>query len=293
MSRAYMVTALFALLPLVGCAGALPAPRASTPTPVARTSAPPAPSATPESSDASRAYAVVAGAGRVFVLLGQAAPAVTSSERLVIAGGWTLSVADLGAAPSGAFTLVSPSDRCIGTASRDVAIRLDLGGYAGAHMPSAPERAVEVTGCGALVRDDSIVIALGGRDPSAHWIHPAHLDDAPAPADRRLGENEVWLHRWLLPDDDVEIVERSVLRFVTPSCSEEQHDTIVVDEGDHPLSEHRDFALRGAIGRRGGPLLVLVGRDDASLRVVEADAAAEVVLDTNLDVFEDTEPHGC
>jgi hypothetical protein len=293
MSRAYMVTALFALLPLTGCAAAQPAPRASTPAPVAQPAATAARSAPTPAPDASRAYAVVTGAGRIFVLLGRAAPAVTPRERLVIAGGWTLSVADLGAADSSSFTLVSPSDRCIGTAARNVAIRLDLGGYAGARMPSAPERAVEISGCGPLASDDSLVIALQGRDASAHWIHPAHLDDAPAPADRRLGENEVWLHRWLLPDSDVEIVERSVLRFVTPSCSEEQHDTIVVDEGDHPLSEHRDFALRGAIGRQSGPLLVLVGRDDASLRVVEADAAAEVVLDANLEVFEDTEPHGC
>jgi hypothetical protein len=229
----------------------------------------------------------------VFALLGGAARDAKMTDRLVVAGGWTVDVADLGTAAPSAFTLVSPSDRCIGTARRNVAIRLDLGGYSGARMPSAPERAVEISGCGQLAGDDALVIALRGRDPSAHWIHPAHLDDAPAPADRALGESEVWLHRWLLPDSDVEVVERSVLRFVTPTCSEEQHDTIVVDDSDHPLSQHRDFALRGAIGRQSGALLVLVGRDDATLRVVEAGADANVVLDADLEVFEDVAAHGC
>jgi len=284
---------------LTGCArqGALATPR--LPAATAAISAQPtttetAPQRSLRDPSSPRAYAVVSARDRLFVLLGVSAKPQGESERLALAGGWMLHVSRLGASRAEPFTLVSPTGQCVGTAAREVAVTLDMGGYAGASLPTATERAVELVGCRALAAEDSFVIALAGRDETARWVHPAHLDDAPAPADRRLGENEVWLHRFGLATSELEVVERSVLRYVTPTCSEEQFELIVVDESDRPIAHHADFSLRGAIQGRGAPLLVLVGHDEPqALRVVEADREARVALDARLEVFQDMERPGC
>lgn len=280
---------------LVGACAAVP------PLPIrARSSAPAvAPSAArelaPSAARRPGAHAVLSTGKRAFVLTGALADADFRGERELLPGGFALSVDARGASLARRFTLVGPEGRCTAHATRAVRLSLDYGGYAGAALPGPKHSGFELGGCETLTHEHAFLLALDGDDPNAAWVHPAHVDEAQAPADRRLGESEVWLHRWALPKSDFEIVERNVLSFVTSSCSEERRDVLVVDELDHPVANHPGFYLRGAIQSEAGTLLVLMGHDEPeALRVVELGAAeTHVRLDTRLALFQDVERPGC
>jgi hypothetical protein len=234
--------------------------------------------------------------GRTFVLLGERKATPGPSERVLVAGGWGLELSPISMTGASDYTLVGPSGRCVAESKRTVALRLDMGGYSGASLPSSTRTAVEVDGCLDLAAA-GITIALDGRDDNARWVHPAHVDHAPAPADRALGENEAWTHRFAVPGSELEVVERSVLRFVTEGCSDESRTAIFVDEEDHPRGSYPGFSFTGAIETRGRMLFVLGGHEDPeALKIVAADPnqpEPEIVLDARLAVFQDTTPSAC
>ncbi len=286
--------ALLSLLLLSACAhprAVAVASRASTPAASAPSDAPAARS----EPRAARAHAVLATGKRAFVILGAATERTAPAGRELLPGGFALEIGAKTEVAPRAFTLVGPEGSCQTTASRRVQLGLDYGGYAGASLPGPKHVALELEGCPALIGASSFLIALEGSDSGARWIHPAHVDETRAPADRRLGENEVWLHRWAVPSAELEIVERSVLTFVTPTCSEERRDVLVVDELGHPVARHPGFSLRGTLQTSSGALLVLIGHDEPeALRVVELGLAdTRVALDTRLALLPDVERAEC
>jgi hypothetical protein len=242
----------------------------------------------------SRVHAVLTVGPRAYVLSERGVALPASRSRSLLPGGYAFEFAHLAAHAEEPITLVGPAGTCVGRASEDVAIRLDLGGYSGASLPTPARAALAVDGCSELVARGGFLLAFEGRDPEARWVHPAHLDDAPLPADHQLGEDEVWVHRFALGESDFSIAERSVIRYATPSCSEEQRTTIVLDEDDRPLASYDDFALFGVIQAGGHEHVVLAGHDDPeALRVVElGPAEARVALDTHLASFPDA-GRGC
>lgn len=283
------------VLPLLlgACASSTPAaPAKVAPAPPLSAAGTPKPAAASDSKPG--AHAVLSTGRRAFVLSAPLSGVEVQGERELLPGGFALQVAT-GAKISRRFTLVGPEGRCSARATRAVRLSLDFGGYAGTSLPGPKHSGFELEGCEALTHDHSFLIALDGDDPSAAWIHPAHVDEAQGTADRQLGESEVWLHRWALPEVDQEIVERNVLRFVTPSCSDERRDVLIVDELDHPVAQHAGFYLRGALRTKTGTLLVLMGHDEPeALRIVELGAAdTHVALDTRLGLFQDVERAEC
>lgn len=261
---------------------------AATPTEPAAQPTAPAPRA-------ALAHAVLSTGKRTFVLGGKAADTGARAEREILPGGFVLDIVHAGTAPKKTFTLVGPEGRCSARAKRTVQVGVDYGGYAGASLPGPKHSGWEIEGCESLAHERSFLIALDGDDARAEWVHPAHVDESPAPADRRLGESEVWLHRWALPDADLEIVERNVLRFVGKSCSEQRRDVLVVDELSHPVAQHQGFTLRGAVRTSTETLLVLLGHDEPeALRVVALEPAdTRVALDTRIELFQDVERGEC
>ncbi|MBI3202179.1 MAG: hypothetical protein HYZ29_11595 [Myxococcales bacterium] len=254
-----------------------------------------APTVATAESRSPRAHAVLTAGARAFVITGSATASAGPTHRELLPGGFAVEVGPKTDVAPRAFTLVGPDGTCTASARHQVRLGLDYGGYAGAPLPGPRHTALEIDGCHALIRAQSFLIALEGADKAASWVHPAHVDEARAPADRRLGENEVWLHRWAFPSADLEIVERSVLTFVTPSCSEERRDVLVVDELGHPVARHAGFSLRGGVQTATGPLLVLVGHDEPeALRVIDLGAAdGSVALDTRVDLLPDVEKAEC
>lgn len=241
------------------------------------------------------AHAVLSVGSRAFVLTGAAKSAPDASTREILPGGFTLAVVARKSASLPRFTLLGPEGRCDAETTRAVELAVDYGGYAGASLPGPAHSGFELAGCEKLLHDHAFLIAIDGEDPSAEWLNPTHVEEVQAPADARLGENEVWLHRWALPKSELGIVERNVLTFVTASCSEQRRDVLVVDELDRPLARHAGYYLRGAIRTATGTSLVLMGHDEPeALRVVELGPAdTRVTLDTRLELFQDVERAEC
>lgn len=241
------------------------------------------------------AHAVLSTERRAFVLTDDDIGPSVSRSRELLPGGFALEIETAAPRPTRTFTLVGPEGHCSAHATRAVRVSLDLGGYSGASMPGARHSGFEIEGCASLVATHSFLLALDGDDPRAAWVHPAHVGESEVPADRRSGESQVFLHRFALPMSELEIVERSVLRNVTASCSEERRDVLVVDELDHPVAQHTGFMLRGALSTSAGPLLVLVGHDEPeALRVVELGVIdTRITLDTHMDLFQDVERASC
>lgn len=292
LGRCTMLASL-ALLTVAGCAARGPGPSAR-PTERATHEAKSTERPAPRPPEASRTHAVLTTGKRTFVLTG-AGSAESGGERELIPGGFALSVQKSPDAGTHRFTLVGPEGRCSAESLHAVDIRVDYGGYAGAALPGPSHRGFEVSGCAELAHESAFLLAIEGDDPRASWIHPAHVDEVQAAADRKSGESEVWLHRWALPEADLEVVERDVLSFVTPSCSQERRDVLIVDELDRPVARHAGYYLRGAIHTSRGPLLVLLGHDEPeALRVVALGLAdTTVALDTHLELFQDIERKEC
>jgi hypothetical protein len=242
-------------------------------------------------ADAGEAWAVLAAGQRVFVLTGSAAAPPPGDSSELLPGGFVLDHQRERELSGLRFTLVGPEGRCLAVSV--AAARLGVRAHGAA--AALGHAAVEVTGCAELARANGFMLALSGDDPSAGWLEPVGADEQVAPADRRLGESEVFLQRWAFAGADAEVVERRVMQFVGRACSAERRDVIVVDETERPLANHRGFALRGALRTSRGVLLVLLGHEDPeALRVVTLDAPDERrALDRRVALFPDVERAEC
>ncbi len=226
-------------------------------------------------------YPVLATGGRAYVILGPAKARDKFEARIGLDGGFVLGITQHSGGSRETFTLVGPAGTCVGHASVHADLGIDYGGSSSASLPGPTHEVAIVEGCDDLAQSPGLLVALDGADESASWQFPSHLDDQAVPADRALAEDEVWIHRYGFAGSDVNVVERTVVRYSPTACHEEDREVIVETEDGHPLSNHAGFLMRGALRTRGGMLLVLVGSGDReALRVVDLDEArSDVHLD--------------
>lgn len=252
-------------------------------------------SAEPSTARTGGIHPVLAHDGRAYVLTGTVASPARFESNVALQGGWTLRTNRHRIEHPESFTLVGPSGTCVaeGVARADVSI--DYSGTTNASLPGPTQNAIVLEGCATLANGTGILLALDGADPSAAWEPLAHLDDEAAPTDRTFGEDEVWIHRYGLAGSDVDVVERTTIRYASPACIEEEHRVILETEDGHPLADHAGFSVRGALRTRHGALVVLTGDEDPeALRVVPlSQTASEPVLDARLGLLADAGGASC
>lgn len=240
-------------------------------------------------------YPVLAHSGKAYVLTGSAATPERFESTIALDGGWSLRLNRHQLAETQSFTLVGQSGTCVATGVARAEVGIDYSGTTNAALPGPTQTAIVLEGCGKLASGKDFLLALDGADPSASWEPLAHLDDEAAPTDRTFGEDEVWIHRYGLPGSDVDIVERTIVRYAAPACIQEEHRVILETEDGHPLADHPGFSLRGAVRTRHGALVVLTGAEDPeALRVVPlSQTESEPVLDSRLGMLSDAGGSSC
>jgi hypothetical protein len=240
-------------------------------------------------------YPVLAHAGRAYALTGQTATPARFESTVALDGGWSLRLNRHEVQKPESFTLVGQSGTCVASGVARAEVGIDYSGTTNAALPGPTRTAIVLEGCAKLASGTEFLLALEGSDPSARWEPLAHLDDESAPTDRTFGEDEVWIHRYGLPGNDVDIVERTIVRYAAPACIEEEHRVILETEDGHPLADHPGFSLRGALRTRHGALVVLTGADDPeALRVVPlSQTESEPLLDSRLGMLSDSGGASC
>jgi hypothetical protein len=240
-------------------------------------------------------HPVLAHDGRAYVLTGAMASPPRFESSVAMQGGWTLRSNRHRIERPQSFTLVGPSGTCVGEGVARADVHVDYSGTTNAPLPGPTQSAIVVEGCAKLANATGLLLALDGSDPSATWEPLAHLDDEAAPTDRTFGEDEVWIHRYGLPGSDVDVVERTTIRYASPACLESEHRVILETEDGHTLANHPGFSVRGALRTRDGALVVLTGHDDPeALRVVPmSQTENEPVLDARLGLLADAGGASC
>jgi hypothetical protein len=285
---------LVVLSALVGCSS-LHSRSARHTLPEPSASVAPAEKIAPPIPKSNGAHPVLTEAGVAYALLGETAAPAEYDEKIPMSGGWTLGIAREGKAGGEAFTLVGPGGSCVARASQRVSLSVDFGGSSGVALRGPTHDAVVLDGCDSLARSGSLLLALDGADRSAQWEPLVHLDAEEAPTDRALAEDEVWIHRYGMPGSDVDVIERTVIRYVAPACMEQEHDVILESEDGHPVASHSGFSLMGGIRTANGALVVLRGTDDPeALRVVRlSEVPSPYLLDARLGLLADGTGASC